>query len=645
MLPLNFQLRGGAMGNVRVERNKDRIWLVASFEDAGPKLAKEIPGASWRKSNRVWTYPLNLHTCRDLRRVFGDKLVIGPELTAWARAAVAHEKEMTELGRKMDADLQVVPEISPRLAKAMSSRTYQRSGSRFVARGMRVLIADEPGLGKTATALGGLMEAGFWEGSHLVIAPKTSLVSTWARQIRLWTDAEAWPMPEGRAAREQTWREFKASTAPSKFLIVNPAMIRVLAGVWCAECDKWIVVNKQKNKPEHYYFRHKEKTIIKKADWLEIIQHEWDSAILDECHEELANWKPSNVNQEREGLSRIQPQVRIALTGTPLRGHEIKLWGTLKWLDRVRGGYWAWIETWFNLVKKPYYEILGPRTEKMDEFHKQIDTVTRRITKKEARPDLPDKEWIPVWLTLEGKHRRQYGEFLEEGEISLAGGKIIAATGPLAELTRLKQLSFGVWENVNGDFRPTTDSPKIEWLLQALAERGVTGDPKTEFLPEEGLGYKYVIASQWEMILEAVNQALGLAGIKTLKVSGSVTGKKRDATVARFQSDDKEYRVLLINTKAGGVSIDLDAWCDEMFVLDETWISDDQVQLEGRIDNRTGRVSPRTFYYLRTEGTVEEEIAEGNLSQDEMQKALLDSRRGVEVASRIIRKLKESLKK
>jgi SNF2 family DNA or RNA helicase len=202
-----------------------------------------------------------------------------------------------------------------------------------------------------------------------------------------------------------------------------------------------------------------------------------------------------------------------------------------------------------------------------------------------------------------------------------------------------------VWENVGGDFRPTTDSPKIEWLLQALAERGVTGDPKTEFLPEEGLGYKYVIASQWEMILEAVNQALGLAGIKTLKVSGSVTGKKRDATVARFQSDDKEYRVLLINTKAGGVSIDLDAWCDEMFVLDETWISDDQVQLEGRIDNRTGRVSPRTFYYLRTEGTVEEEIAEGNLSQDEMQKALLDSRRGVEVASRIIRKLKESLKK
>src|SRR5690606_30639962 len=101
----------------------------------------------------------------------------------------------------------------------------------------------------------------------------------------------------------------------------------------------------------------------------------------------------------------------------------------------------------------------------------------------------------------------------------------------------------------------------------------------------------------------------------------------------------------LINTTAGGVSIDLDAWCDEMFILDETWIRDQQVQLEGRIDNRSGRSAPRTYHYIRTEGTLEEYIAKENITQDEMQKQLLDRRRGAKVAEHIIEKLKKDLTK
>jgi hypothetical protein len=74
-----------------------------------------------------------------------------------------------------------------------------------------------------------------------------------------------------------------------------------------------------------------------------------------------------------------------------------------------------------------------------------------------------------------------------------------------------------------------------------------------------------------------------------------------------------------------------------MVILDETFVADDQVQGEGRINNRSGRVSPRTWWYLRTANTIEQSIAEGNWMQHDLQHKLLDGRRGVQTALHLIR--------
>src|SRR5690606_9471075 len=237
----------------------------------------------------------------------------------------------------------------------------------------------------------------------------------------------------------------------TRVLILNPAMIRVKLNTWCEQCGLWIDKKvRSNNQPEHYYFKHKEKTIIEKADFIDIVRHNWTSAILDECHDQLANWKPSDINQERQGLKWIQPDVQIALTGTPIRGHEKKLFGTFEWLRQVRGGYWAWIETWFNVDKGGHgWEILGLNEQMEEGFHKSFDTICRRLTKKEVRPDLPDKDIQDVWVQLEGKHRRQYKEMLDRGEVRVQGG-LVEAIGVLSEMTRLKQLAFGEWR-LEGD--------------------------------------------------------------------------------------------------------------------------------------------------------------------------------------------------
>jgi hypothetical protein len=63
-----------------------------------------------------------------------------------------------------------------------------------------------------------------------------------------------------------------------------------------------------------------------------------------------------------------------------------------------------------------------------------------------------------------------------------------------------------------------------------------------------------------------------------------------------------------------------------MVVLDETWVDDEQQQLEGRIDNRKPerKISPRSYYYLRSFDTVEEGIARRNAEAKANGARLLD---------------------
>lgn len=95
-------------------------------------------------------------------------------------------------------------------------------------------------------------------------------------------------------------------------------------------------------------------------------------------------------------------------------------------------------------------------------------------------------------------------------------------------------------------------------------------------------------------------------------------------------------RILLMNVFTGGTSLTLDGYCDEMIILDETWVHDDIVQTMGRIDNRGARIVPRFFYFIRTKGTVEEHIYDINMEQALRGYKMLDERRIIELGRSLI---------
>lgn len=637
------------MVNVTAELINDRIAVKSERRFPGDlQMSKAVPGHRWSKECGYWHYPLTLATCRSLREVYTDMLFVGPILSRWAKNEIAKTEWMRDFSKQQDADLTRIPEVAPRLHAAMASRTYQRVGARFIAMNRNVLLADEPTLGKTIQYLGGLIEAGVENGQHLVVAPKSSLRSVWADEIFKWTDFHPFWMPEGRAKRERMLEMFLDDDSPSKFLIVNPEMLQIRIEQWCNKCEVWILKDtKDTDLPiQHWTDAHNTSPKIMKCEWPGLFDITWNSVCVDEAHKSLLGIRSTTKKtQAGEGLSRlrtVEGGVRLASTGTPLKGKAINFWSTFYWLlPGTYGSKWAWAEQFLDITDNGFGKVIGDiRPEREEALHESLRTVMLRRTKREVQPDLPEDLTLDHWVTMTERHRKQYMDILEEGEAEILGGSI-TTKGILDEYTRQKQFSFGVWSFVaGGGMTPASgQSAKMDLLLNMLERRGVTGDPKTEFKGDTG-AHKFIVASQFTRILDFVERELASSGIATLKITGSVSGKKRDEAVSSFQQDPDGPRVLLVNTLAGGTALTLDAMCDEMFILDETWTRDDQFQLEGRIRNRDveKRVAVRTYHYIRTRDTIEEEIANSGLTQDEFQKTLLDRSRGLKIKKREIQK-------
>lgn len=238
---------------------------------------------------------------------------------------------------------------------------------------------------------------------------------------------------------------------------------------------------------------------------------------------------------------------------------------------------------------------------------------------------------------MEPKQKRAYHQMVDEAIANLDNGTLVA-NGVLAEMTRLKQFAscYGTLETqLDSDgyeipvFKPGFPSNKFNWLLEFLEELGIDKEKYTPG-PETN---KVVIASQFTSVIDIFDEALKKKGIDTAKITGKVSAKKREEAVKSFQQDSGP-RVFLLNTIAGGVSLTLDR-ADDIVILDETFIPDDQEQVEDRV-HRVSRDHNVTVHYVRSLGTIEERIAKLTFSRDSLQKQLLDGERGIEFARKII---------
>jgi SNF2 family DNA or RNA helicase len=628
-------------GPVNIERMRDRIYIRTAYSPENVERCKNVGGGRWSKKARAWSYPLDMEVCRNARRWFGDRLVIGPHLAEWARVEKARAVELKaalDLDPRVPVDMSRVAASAPTLAAAMSARGYQTVAAKFGAMCGTHGNFDEQGLGKTVETFGALLEAGI-TGKILVIAPSTALATTWRDEIERWlvpevpggvswANANAVPAKSGgiktasKTEREGIIRAFEAEAGSRTmdFLLVNPEMLRVRE-VETEELDA-------KGQP-----------VVKQVRAFEqLFNISWDAIIADEVHRYLLNTRGNSASQVGVGMTKLrlcEGGMKIALSGTPMKGRRRNMWGILNWMypDRY-SSKWRWTAKYFEKKANAFsdYDYTDDFIDDLAEkqFGQELDRYSIRRTADELHTINP--AWAPppftyyeAWVDMEPEQARLYKAMETSATVEMSGGTLMA-NGILAEMTRLKQLA-GCGGRVEGaTFTPAFPSAKFDWLVSKyLAERGITGKPGTDSGDN-----KVIIASQFTQFINLWAGALAALGIKVWRITGETPIGERQMIQRDFQETDN-VRVILLNTNAGGVSLTLDR-ADDVVIMDETWVPDDQSQVMFRA-RRASNVHHRvSVTFVRTRGTIEEQILEDVGVKDWNQYRALDGRRGIEWA-------------
>lgn len=505
-------------------------------------------------------------------------------------------------------------------------KPYQRTAAIGGAKVGSFLLADQQGLGKTLETLATIIKAAPAEGPtqwHLITCPSVAVESVWVPEIKRWLadyHVETVALTGSLAEREERLdAAFRTITWPTRhvFVVVNIESVRV--------------------KPTGS--GQKRKFHVKDALLPSLFARVWDTVVVDECQRALIGVNnPAKMSQARAGFKMLETRRRIAMSGTPMRGKPEQLWGTLNWLrPDVYTSYWTWVKRYFNLTSNGYsnYILNGFKPGGEHRLAEDLKGIMLRRTKAEVLPELPPKTYAGsfmdpndpgspygIWLDPLPEQLRQLAELETQGLLQFGDDELLV-DGTLANYTRQKQLANAVHAMKNGVLMPTLQSPKYEWLLDFLGELD---------------GEKVVVASQFTAVINAFSEGLVSEGYTVTVLTGETPQKKRAQMVEQFQNTN-EIQVFMLNTKAGGVALTLDA-ADYMVLLDETTIPDDQEQVEDRI-HRTSRIHNVTIYYLRTLGTLDEEVAWVAAARLDVQQYLLDGARGVKAARALYESSKE----
>lgn len=619
--------------------SQQRIWIDFPYnEDVKEALKTKIQGIRWSDKEKFWHAPLDMDTARDIRALansFNATLALEPELSAWAeveRSRYANLLKPDDINVDASQWFPRLRKERPSLIAAMTDKSWQLPGAAFMVGQKATLLADQPGLGKTIQTLATIAELDL-RGPILVVAPRTAVNVTWPEEIEQWLGADELVFKVTGTLKPAERKENLATVA--RLAKTTDQRIWVLCG------PNYLRIRADLDGQGNYMRDVKNKKIIRTVNegLGELFKIHWSAVIVDESHQTLAGATGNKKKQsaQRVGLGALDIKrggLKIAISGTPFRGKTENLWGTLNWLFPEKyTSYWGWIRRHYGIVNtgSRYGSGIGKGDKIIDEkrFFGELRPIMVRRTKREVEPNLPPKTYggthldpantdspVAVWLPMSAKQSKQYNEIVNQALITIdAMGDTINVNGVLAEMTRMKQVanaSLGM-SALHGGLGPMFPSNKADWVHDFIVDRIAAGT-------------KTIVASQFTQFIETLSAELHSKKIKHYVFTGKTPDNQRAFIKKEFQEENGEM-VILLNTKSGGVSLTLDA-ADDVIVCDQTWIPDDQEQVEDRA-HRVSRMHNVTVWNLASLGTIDQDVAVTNAIREDAIMGILDRQRGV----------------
>jgi SNF2 family DNA or RNA helicase len=486
---------------------------------------------------------------------------------------------------------------------------YQKVAAQRIADEKRLLLADQPGLGKTLEVLGGLEQAGLFETQSmvLILTPIINAHTTWIDSIERfvkprWYECDVVDVSKGSSAQKskQFSRVFRDGVV---FVVANHNALDVVKG---------------------------------KPRVPELFEQVWDAVIVDESHLVLPiknARKPTNFWKGLLKLKYVPNAVRVAVSGTPDRGKLENRYGTWLFLSSALVGFhhWAWLERTFWVVEQ---KVSKTRTVKMVKGLKSEQSWLNtdkefmlRRTKAEVLPQLPPKRYVDVELELSTAQQAAYKVQQLESSDKLFNARVEERDSGEAMVfaLRARQISDCLWsenEPVVGGA-----SAKLEWLLEWLSERGFL-----EFDEMADNKAKVVIVSQFSKVLHWLRQELANVGV----VADVLDGGCSDGERVRIQQDFQLGALRVVLLSGGmGVGINLDA-ADDLVMFDSSYDPDRVEQIEDRVHRASSNHSV-TIWNLIGKDTIDEVIMERVSERYATTRKLLDGSRGVVFGREILK--------
>jgi SNF2 family DNA or RNA helicase len=421
------------------------------------------------------------------------------------------------------------------------------------------LLADEPGLGKTAQAL---LAAQASDSFPLLVVAPNVVKTNWAHEVELWTPLRRATVVHGDGDQVDAFADV---------VIVNYDILDRHVG-WLGE----------------FGFR---------------------GMVVDEAH--FIKNKTSQRSQHVLALSdRIRERtgrpLMMALTGTPLI-NDIEdfraIWQFLGWIDddKPLGRLMTSLEeTGLSPADRGFYAAARAAV---------IDMGIVRRRKVDVAADIPARRVADLPVELEGA----VGRSIRAAETALAARLVERYRAALAarpddgaaegiDLELARRVAAAELKDSSSKAKGENVFTMVRKIGQAKA--GLAADYTAQLSRNVG---KVVFFAKHVDVMDQAEQTFADRGIKYASIRGDQTPKAREKNVAAF-TKDPEVQIAVCSLLAAGVGLNLQV-ASNLVLAELSWTDAEQTQAIDRI-HRIGQSEPVTAWRIIAAQTIDSKIAE-----------------------------------
>jgi SNF2 family DNA or RNA helicase len=591
---------------VELDDSSSHIQITAEWRLK--EICRALPGSTWSAKDQVWRIPVSWTGCLALRSTFKEELSIGPRLGEWAKNERESRINPSNLLREIEVQEDGDQDLFP----------HQRAGVDFLVKSRRALLADEPGLGKTAQAIRALKKM-FDDGQEvfpaLVICPNT-LKSNWEREFDKW-----WPGVNVSVVKGSAIQRRKAFEEKADVYVINWESLRThskllsygsIALARCEDCgghDSRVTVNRCE-------VHARELNLI-----------DFKSVIADEIHRSK---DPKSKQTRALWAATGEADIRYALTGTPIANDVVDLWPILHWLDpKEWPSKTKWIDRYVDTMINAFggMMVIGLKPTMTEEFYAGINPRMRRMLKAKVLP------WLPKVITerrdveMGAKQLKAYKQMLQnmiamlENDEGVTGDALVAPN-PLTQTIRLLQFASAYAQievSESGEESVTLSDPscKVDALIDDM-KNGDFGDDSV------------AVCAVYRQLIDILSERLTKEGIPHGLITGAQSSDERQKAIDDFQAGKTKW--ILFTAQAGGVGVTLTK-ARRLVMLQRPWSLVDYKQALDRVHRIGSEIHDSIIItdYV-TEGTIEERVIEAlDIKADNFEQIVKDKAKLLEM--------------